>query len=348
MDASKFFVTKDIAIRKAIEQLDKTAKKILIVIEDKKLVGIVTDGDIRRWILKNGDITAPIHLIMNTSPIFLDIEDRYKGIEVMKARHIEAIPLINQYHEVVDIIFWDEVVDCHLHYDNTNNIPVIIMAGGKGSRLYPYTKIIPKPLIPIGDIPIVERIINKFLEFQFSEFYLTTNYKKEMIKAYFNRALPYQLSFLEENIPLGTAGSLALLKNNIKDTLFVSNCDILIDINYSKLLNHHKKEQNKITVVTALKNYEIPYGIFTLNQKGSINTLQEKPTYEFLVNTGMYVIEADVLKYIPDEIYFDMTDLINQCLSKKEQVGAYPIMDSAWLDMGELKLMQNMLERLKL
>jgi len=348
MDVSKFFVTKDITTRQAIEQLDKTAKKLLIVVEDKKLIGIITDGDIRHWILKNGDITFPVNLVMNTSPIFLNIEDRSMGIELMKVHSIEAIPLLNHYHEVVDIIFWNEIVDNYFNYYNTHNVPVIIMAGGKGTRLYPYTKIIPKPLIPIGDIPIVERIINKFLEFQFNDFYLITNYKKEMIKAYFNRELPYHLSFLEEDVPLGTAGSLSSLQSNIKNTFFVSNCDVLIDVNYSKLLNYHKKCQHKMTVVTALKNYEIPYGVFTLNEKGHISTLSEKPKYEFLANTGLYVLEADILNYIPKESHFDMTDLINQCLANGESIGPYPIMDSDWLDMGEFKAMHNMVERLKL
>ncbi|WP_070001148.1 nucleotidyltransferase family protein [Cellulosilyticum sp. I15G10I2] len=345
---SRFFVTKDITIRQAIERLDQTAKKLLVVVEDKKLIGVITDGDIRRWILKNGDIKRSVSLIMNTSPVFLNREEKDKCIELMKAHSIEAIPLINDSREVVDILFWNEVYDNQFKYYNTNDIPVMIMAGGKGTRLHPYTKIIPKPLIPIGDTPIVERIINRFLEFGFNDFYLIMNYKKDMIKAYFNGEQPYQLNFLEEDSPLGTAGSLSVFENNIQSTFFVSNCDILIDINYSQLLNYHKKHHYKMTVVTALKNYEIPYGVFTLNEKGAISTLREKPQYELLVNTGMYVLEAELLSYIPKESYFDMTDLINQCLVNSEPIGAYPIRESAWLDMGEFKAMQNMVERLKL
>ncbi|MHC1747905.1 MAG: nucleotidyltransferase family protein [Cellulosilyticaceae bacterium] len=347
MELGKFFITKKMTIRSAIEQLDKTAKKILLVLEDKKLVGIVTDGDIRRWLLKNGDLALPVELIMNTKPIFLPIEERIKGESVMIKHSIEAIPLVDKEQEVVDILFWNQLYENRFYYSNTGQTPVVIMAGGKGTRLYPYTKIIPKPLIPIGDIPIVERIINHFLAYNFNQFYLTMNYKKEMIKAYFNQNLPYALNLIEENMPLGTAGSLSLLGAAIKDTFFVSNCDVLIEANYSHILKYHKDNCHKITIVTVLKKYTIPYGVVSMNEKGCVAMLNEKPEYEFLVNAGMYVLEPDVLNYIPKDTYFDMTNLINVCLAQGEQIGTYPVTDSAWLDMGEFKEMQNMIERLK-
>ena len=348
MEVGKFLVTNDMSIRDAVAKLDQTAKKILIVVEDKKLIGIITDGDIRRWILKNGDLTSPVSLIMSTTPVFLKEEERELGIEKMKHHSIEAIPLVNSGLEVVDILFWNEIVDNKQNAHHTQTVPIIIMAGGKGTRLYPYTKIIPKPLIPIGDIPIVERIIHQFIDFGFKHFYMTINYKKDMIKAYFSGVLPYQISFLEEDMPLGTAGCLAMLENRITTTFFVSNCDILLDMDYVKLLKYHQKQHHKMTIVTALKNYEIPYGVMKLDEKGCIDGVNEKPNFEFLVNTGMYILEAELLKYIPKNTYFNMTDLINQCLDHGEQIGAYPVMESAWLDMGEFKAMQHMVERLKI
>ncbi|MFA9376163.1 MAG: nucleotidyltransferase family protein [Lachnotalea sp.] len=348
MVVNKFFITQDIPIREAIEQLDQTAKKILLVVDQEKLIGIVTDGDIRRWILKNGDFSSPVCAIMNTSPISLRIEDKLKGGELMKKYSIEAIPLVSDKNEVVDILFWNEADNSLSHNDIISETPVVIMAGGKGTRLYPYTKIVPKPLIPIGDISIVERIMNQFIEYKFKEFYLTINYKKEMIKAYFNGELPYHLNFLEEEKPMGTAGALVLAKDYIKDSFFVSNCDILVDINYADLLLYHKTRKHKLTIVTAIKTYEIPYGVVTLGENGCIETLSEKPKYEMLVNTGLYVLEEEILKYIPSDQYFDMTDLIKECLIHGEQVGAYPVMDSTWLDMGEFEEMKNMAERLKL
>lgn len=348
MDIQTLFINEDTSIRQAIEKLDNTAKKILIVVENNKLIGVVTDGDIRRWILKNGDLSCSVNWIMNTTPIYLNKSDKAKANQIMEKYGIESIPLVNDYNEVVNIVFWNDLCNCKFNYYTTKNIPVVIMAGGKGTRLHPYTKIIPKALIPIGDIPIVERIINKFLEFEFNNFYITINDKKEIIKAYFNQKLSYKISFLEEEKPLGTAGSLGLLNNSLVNTFFVSNCDILVDANYSKILEYHKKNNNKITAVTALKNYVIPYGIFNLNKDGDIESINEKPNCEFLVNTGMYILESDILKYVPKDTYFDMTELISICLLNNEKVGVYPVTDNNWLDMGEFKEMKNMMEKLNI
>ncbi|UYZ37767.1 sugar phosphate nucleotidyltransferase [Clostridium beijerinckii] len=346
MNIQTLFISRDTSITKAIEKLTKTAKRVLIVTESNKLIGVVTDGDIRRWILANGDLSSSINNIMNTTPIYLTNENIKKAKDIMKNYSIESIPIVNKEKEVIDIIFWNDLYENISDYTETINIPVVIMAGGKGTRLYPYTKIIPKALIPIGDIPIIERIINKFLEFRFKDFYITINDKKEIMKAYFNQKLPYSISLIEEEIPLGTAGSLSILKDKSLNTFFLSNCDILVDANYTMILESHKKNNNKMTVITALKNYVIPYGVFNLSENGYIKSINEKPNYEFWVNTGMYIIETDILKYIPEKSYFDMTDLIKKCLSNGDKVGIYPINDNNWLDMGEFKAMKNMIERL--
>ncbi|WP_252231016.1 sugar phosphate nucleotidyltransferase [Clostridium sp. ZBS15] len=346
MDISGLLVSKDISIKKGINILDKAGKKIIIVVEDKKLKGVVTDGDIRRWILKNGNISESIYNIMNKSPKYLLEKERNNVKKIMKQFKIEAVPIVNEEIEVVDIVFWNDVYQSQCNYFETSKIPIVIMAGGKGTRLQPYTKIIPKMLIPIGNIPIIERIINNFKNFNFNDFYVTINYKKDIIKAYFNKEAPYNISFVEEDIPLGTAGSLILLKDNIKGTFFVSNCDILVNANYSDILKFHKKYQNKITIVTALKNYIIPYGVFNLNDDGSIKSLDEKPSYEFLVNTGMYILEREVLDYIEENKYSDMTDIIYKLLENKERVGMYPVTQGAWLDMGEFESMKNMIDKL--
>lgn len=348
MEVHKFIIAPDRSIRDAIKQLDQTARKLLVVEEDHKLAGVLTDGDIRRWILKNKDISMPVRLIMNTAPVVIKKDKSHLALEIMREKQIEGLPLVNDDNQVTDILFWNELSSHDPGCSQQTQTPVVIMAGGKGSRLYPYTKVIPKPLIPIGDIPIVERIMDQMMEYGFHEFYLTINYKKEMIKAYFNNDRRYHLHLIEEETPLGTAGSLNLAKKDIKGSFLVSNCDILVDVNYTKLLMYHKTHKNKITVVTAMKSYEIPYGVITLGENGSIDALKEKPRYELLVSTGLYVLEEEILKYIPDNQYFDMTDLIRRCLKNGEQVGAYPVMDSAWLDMGEFSEMKKMAERMKL
>lgn len=348
MDIKSLFIDKSVSLVKAIQKLDKTAKKILIIVEKNKLVGVITDGDVRRWILKNGDLSAPVKNVMNVNPVYLKSGESSKAKEIMIKFCIESIPIVNEKREVIDIVFLNELLSNKINHNYNKNISVVIMAGGKGTRLKPYTNIIPKALIPIGDTPIIERIINKFMEFDFQNFYISVNDKKEIIKAYFNRTLPYNVSFLEEKKPLGTAGALCLLNDNVSSTFFVSNCDILIDANYSKILDYHKKNHNKITIISALKNYIIPYGVLKLKKNGDIEKVNEKPKYEFLVNTGMYVLEADVLKYVPKNEYFDMPDLIKICLSNSEKVGTYPVINNDWLDMGEFKEMKNMLEKLKI
>jgi dTDP-glucose pyrophosphorylase/predicted transcriptional regulator len=347
MDVKKFFISPDVSIREAIRQLDETAKKLLLVVEDGKLVGVVTDGDIRRWILKNQDLSQAINFVMNSSPISITKSEVGQAFNIMKEKGIEGLPLLDENKQVLDILFWNELGSMEGEKPVKKEVPVVIMAGGKGSRLYPYTKIIPKPLIPIGDTPIVERIMNQMISFGFIDFYLTVNYRKELIKAYFNDDNRYHLSFVEEKEPLGTAGALTLLKDKITGSFFVSNCDILVDVNYEKLLYHHNKSQNQITVITAMKNYEIPYGVVSLDDGGRIQALNEKPNYEFLVSTGLYVLERDVLDLIPEDIPFDMPDLIRLCLKNGNQVGAYPVMDSTWLDMGEFSEMKKMAERMK-
>lgn len=347
MDASNLFITKETPIHGAIKVLDQTAKKLLLVVVEERLIGIVTDGDIRRWILKGGDLSLPVYHIMNTKPLYLKKEEANLAFELMKLNKIEGIPLVDEEHKVLDVLFWNEVSNQHFISDKKDDTPVIIMAGGKGSRLYPYTKIIPKPLIPIKDTPIIERIMKKFMHYGFYEFYLTIYYKKDMIKAYFAGDQAFPIHFVEEEKPLGTAGALKLLDIPKGRSFFVSNCDILIDINYANLLAYHKEHKNKITVVTALKSFEIPYGVIQLGKEGCIEHVEEKPKYELLVNTGFYVIDEEIRKYIPQNQCFDMTDLIQACRDYKEPIGAYPIMGSNWLDMGEFGEMNHMIKRLE-
>ncbi len=346
MNIQDLFINEDLTIKEAIKKLDETAKKILLVVEENKLIGVLTDGDIRRWILKSGDLNEPVSLIMIKKPKFIYEKDKKNAKKFLKEYSIEAIPVLNEKREILDIIFWNDNFNIKFKFSKIDN-PVVIMAGGKGTRLDPYTKVLPKPLIPIGDIPIVERIINKFKEYGCSNFYMTVNYKKNMIKAYFNEIdKNYRLNYIEEERPLGTAGSLYLLKDKIKDTFFVSNCDILIEGNYSDMLKYHKENKVKITLITSLKHYTIPYGVIQINGDSNVKKMIEKPEYDFLVNTGMYILEPEVLNDIPEDKFFHITDLINSYIEKGEVIGVYPVSEGSWLDMGQFKEMEIMLERL--
>lgn len=221
------------------------------------------------------------------------------------------------------------------------------MAGGKGTRLYPYTKILPKPLIPIGDIPIIEHIINRFRDYGVSDFFIPVNYKKGMIKSYFADLLPdYSITYIEEEKPLGTAGSLKLINEKFKNPTIVTNCDILIEADYSDIYNHHIKSGNKLTIVSALKKIVIPYGVIKTGNQGNIESIDEKPCLSYFVNTGMYVLESELFSLIPDNTFFHMTDLVNKLLKENIKLGIYPIGEDAFLDMGELEEMRRMEKKL--
>ncbi|WP_289127843.1 nucleotidyltransferase family protein [uncultured Clostridium sp.] len=350
MNIKDLIIYSDVTIREAMLRLDDVSKGIVFVVNnEEKLQGTITDGDIRRWILKNGSMDEKVTSVMNNNPIYVMDSDDIDIMDIMVKKSISAIPVINEYKNIVNVKFLtDKLYKKGNESLDLKEVPVVIMAGGLGSRLYPYTKILPKPLIPIGDTPIVERIINKFNEYGADNFYLTVNYKKNMIKSYFGElAKNYEIDYVEEDKPLGTGGSLYLLKGKINNTFFVSNCDILIDADYSKILDHHKKSGNKVTVVASVKNFTIPYGVFKLNENGNIQEIQEKPQYTYLINTGMYVIEPEVLEDIPENEFYNLPDIVERYMETGIPVGVFPISEQSWMDMGQINEMQSMIEKIE-
>ncbi len=346
MDFKKIIVTEKLKIRDALELLNTTAKKVLFVVDKDKLVGAISDGDIRRWILKNGGIDENVSNVMNPNPIKIYKKDNLLAGKLMEKHGILSVPVVNQDDEIVWIYYWNDIAETQV--TQKIMLPVIIMAGGKGERLLPFTTIVPKPLIPIGEIPIVERVINSFRQYGCNDFTLTINYKKNMIKAYFEEIeKDYELTYVEENKPLGTGGSLYLLKNKINDTFIVSNCDILLEVDYAEVYDFHKKHNNLITVITSLRRYVVPYGVVDINDDGSINNMIEKPQLDYLVNTGVYFLEPEVLDYLVEDEFIHITDLVEICLKNNKRVGTYPISGDAWLDMGQFEDMEIMKERLK-
>lgn len=346
----KFIGNTSMTIVDAMEKIDVNAKGILFITDNEQtLIGCVTDGDIRRWILKSGDLNSTIDRVMIHNPQFLDAEQRNFADKIMMEKAVTALPLVDKKHRIQDIVFLSDYIisNPNKKKKNLSNIPVIIMAGGKGTRLYPYTKILPKPLIPIGETPIIERIINCFTEYKINSFYLTVNYKKSMIKSYFSDVNPkYNLKYVEEDKPLGTCGSIKLIEDKFQDSVFVTNCDALILADYGEIYEHHKKNNNDITVVSAMKNVIVPYGVLNTKENGEIVSMEEKPHLSYLINTGMYIIKPEVIPLIPDGKMFHMTDLIDAVMEKGGKVGMYPISEDSFLDMGEFSEMKRMEEKL--
>ncbi len=334
----------------AMQKIDINAKGIVYVIDKNScLYGSLSDGDIRRWILKTGSVDGTVWDAAYRDVKFLMQGESDHYIHFMKLNEISSVPVVNQNHQIKEIKFMDEhgASGTVKYSEVLSASSIVIMAGGKGTRLYPYTKILPKPLIPVGDVPILERILNKFYSCGARDFYLTLNYKKEMIKSYFKEVnLPYKIHFIEEEKPLGTAGSMRLIKKQFHTPVMITNCDILIEADYEAILKHHLSSGNDMTIVSSLKNIPIPYGVLEAKEHGIITSMYEKPQLSYIVNTGMYIVNPDYLDWIPVNRVFHMTDLAEKLMSQEKQVGMYPISENSFLDMGEFEEMKKMEERI--
>ena len=327
-------------IKEAMEALDRTAEKVLLVVdEDHALIGALTDGDIRRYILKEQDLIGPIENAYNKNPLFVFQEDfdLEKVKKIFTENKIDLLPILDQNRKVVDYITWEKVFGNNRRSEDQRlNAPVVIMAGGSGTRLEPFTKVLPKPLIPVGDKTVIDHIIDNFRAYGMSEFYLTIHHMSKILRAYFEEKDPdYSIGFVEEDEPRGTAGSLKLLADKLDRPFFVSNCDIIIEAEYADIYRFHTKNSYDITLVASAKQFNIPYGICELNDSGSLERIQEKPEYSFLVNTGLYVLNPDVIGLIPDDKLFHITHLMDKVRENKGTIGVYPVSEKAWIDVGQ-------------
>ena len=342
----------DITIRRAMKELSQSGEKCLVVVDNaQRLLGTLSDGDLRKAILKGAGVGESILEIFQPKPTYL-VQGGYDLAEAKRIfiKHkFDLIPIVNQENEVVDILYWGELFQNGEGGDQRQRlgIPVVIMAGGKGTRLEPFTKVLPKPLVPIHEKPIIEHIIERFRAVGVNEFILTVNYKMRIMKAYFEELQPeYSVEFIEEKEPLGTAGSLKFLEGRFTQPFMVTNCDILIKADYLDLFNFHQNNAHDITLVASLKNYTIPYGTITLNGDGQLDQINEKPEYDFLVNTGLYVLNPDILPLIPENREYHITHLIEEAKGKGKRIGVYPIDEDAWIDIGQWAEYQKVVDRL--
>ena len=346
-EISENIILETYTLKQALEQLDGADVKVLFIVENEMLKAALTDGDVRRAILSGASLETEVSQIANYHPIYVEYYDKNLLLNIFKKEKIDAIPLIDDKRKIKKIY-----TSCMGYEENNKeniiSIPIVIMAGGLGTRLYPYTKILPKPLIPILDTPISERIIQSFKKVGCEEFYMIINYKKNMIKAYFSDLdKSYNLTFFEESIPLGTGGGVRLLKDQIHSTFILTNCDILILDDVKKMIDHHKEQNNQVPMVCSLKNFEIPYGIVNFTEGGGISSFEEKPKMSFFTNTGYYILEPTIFEYIEENENIGMPDIISRMKRDGQKVGIYPISENAWLDMGQMDSMESMERKVK-
>ena len=339
-DTEKLLVTEEITIRDALALMSEVGKKSLVVVDPgNRLLGTLSDGDVRRAILAGRSLSESIEQIFFDSPTSLDLGK----VSIDDARNLfiqsrfDVLPIVDSAGIVDDVLTWDDVFTESTESTKVeDDVPVVIMAGGRGTRMEPFTNVLPKPLLPVNEKTVIEHIIDRFVSTGTSVVYLTVNYKSKVLKAFFEELNPsYNVNFVSEDKPLGTAGSLCFLKNEIGSTFFVTNCDVIVDADYGDIVRFHKERQNALTLVATTKKFTIPYGACVLDESGNLSRIEEKPEYELLVNSGLYVLEARVFQYIVDNKFCHMTELIGQLKKVEERVGVYPISEKAWIDVGE-------------
>jgi dTDP-glucose pyrophosphorylase len=344
LNIQDFIVAEENSIISVMKVINNNAKGIAFVCNDGTLLAVVTDGDIRRYILKNGNLNEPIKTIANYLPKYITSDKKIDYIAYMKDHSITALPVVDKKMKLTSIRF---LFDYKAFRDADMNVPVVIMAGGKGTRLYPYTQILPKPLIPINEKTITEIIMDHFEVYGCKHFDMIVNYKKNFIKSFFiDNEQKRDIDFIDEAQFLGTGGGLKLLEGKYQDSFFLTNCDIIVEEDYSEIMRYHKAENNIITIVSAMKNVTIPYGTIDVSKTGQVTKINEKPSFNFLTNTGLYIIDPRFIEMIPKDTFIHITDIIQQCISEGKKVGIYPISEHAWMDMGQFEELEKMRERL--
>lgn len=344
MDYTDLCIERTQTVRQAMQQLDRTARKILFVLESGLLIGALSDGDIRRYLLSGGKMDDFADRAMHRRPIAAKSREQALALLRQHKNTLFAVPVVGTGGKLLDIVFPAE--SPAISYSSLR-LPVVIMAGGKGTRLEPYTRVLPKPLIPVGELPIIEHIMRQFQQYECEEFHIVVNYKKQLLKAYFGEnEQRYAISWYDEEQPLGTGGGLCLLKGKLTGTFFFTNCDILLLSNYADMLRFHRENGNTVTMIGAYKNLTLPYGVVETGTGGVIERIREKPELSFLTNTGMYIVEPEVLEDIRDNTPVGFPDIIEDQRQRGRKVAVYPIREDEWLDMGQLTELEKMKKRL--
>ena len=327
-------------IIQTMKLMDEAFTKLLLVFDGDKFLGIITNGDLQRAIIAHTPFDTPIgKIVSREGKLYAHVGDNREKIKVwMLEKRAELMPVLDDNEQLADVIFWDDVLSDTKAEDNRPKIdlPVVIMAGGKGTRLKPITNVIPKPLVPVGDKTILEVIMDQFEGIGCHKFYMSVNYKADMMKYYLSQ-LPHQydIEFFMEDKPLGTIGSVSLLKGKITTPFFVSNCDSINEQDYRDVYEYHVNNHNDLTIVTMVKSFKIPYGVIETGEDGLMTALSEKPELTYQVNTGVYILNPSCIDEIPEGEFFHITHLMEKIKARGGRVGCFPVSEHSWKDMGE-------------
>lgn len=327
------------SLLQAIKRMDDVGCKLLLVMHAERFVGLVSIGDIQRAIIRNVALSEPVGSVLRPDILVChrDTPESRVRAEMLRCR-TPFMPLLDRDGALADVVFWEDLFP---HEDVRSlpaalDLPVVVMAGGAGTRLRPLTNILPKPLLPYGEKTIVETIMDRFLRVGCRRFYLSLNYKAGMIRHYFSelKSPSYEVVCFEEDKPLGTAGSLSLIADSLKQPFFVSNCDIVIEQDLEEVWAYHLANRNELTVVAALKHVKLAYGSLVTGEDGLLRELSEKPEWVFKVNTGVYILEPHLLPMVPRATFYNMTDLMQAIVARGGRVGVFPVSEGSWTDIG--------------
>lgn len=322
----------------ALHKMDASGHRLLIVMKNDLYFGLVSIGDVQRAIIKGVPLNSPIEPILRPNTIAASIHDNLTAVkDIVRKEMAEFMPIIGDNRQVVDVIFWKDIFEGDLTLNRSKiELPVVIMAGGKGTRLKPITNVIPKPLVPVGDKTILEVIMDQFESIGCHKFYMSVNYKADMMKYYLSQLdHHYDIEFFMEDKPLGTIGSVSLLKGKITTPFFVSNCDSINEQDYRDVYDYHVENRNDLTIVTMVKSFKIPYGVIETGEDGLMTALSEKPELTYQVNTGVYILNPSCIDEIPEGEFFHITHLMEKIKARGGRVGCFPVSENSWKDMGE-------------
>lgn len=349
MMINKYLVSENITINNAFKRLNEIEHKCLIVVKKKKyFLGTLTDGDIRKYLVKNPNINNTIKKIYNKKSIFF-YKNKYsqeKANFLIKKNKIPLIPILNKSNLVINFVSDDTKINFKIK-KISNETGLIIMAGGAGRRMRPFTHILPKSLLPINDKPVIEHILSSFEKYGLNEAYISINKKSKILQAYFQENKSnMKLKFLKEIEPLGTAGSLSLLKKKYKN-IFISNCDTILNANFKEAIDYHIKNNFDILIFSFIKNYRIPYGVCKFDKEKNFKEIFEKPKIKFFINSGIYIIKNNIIKLIPKNQRIDFPDLIKLAKKNNKKIGTFLVKEKSWFDVGQWSLYEKTIKILK-
>lgn len=322
-------ISPDVTVREALMRIDSGGKQLVLVVQAGRFVGLVTDGDVRRGLLRGVGLDDPVTEVLNDHPATVRPTADQSEIERLKALlGVRHIPVVDESGTLVDLVGPDEHVAVKL------STPVVLMAGGAGKRLYPLTKDVPKPLLPVGDVPMIEVILRRLRAQGFHRIYVSVNYLGHLIEEHLGdgSALDLEIDYLHESMPLGTAGALAQLEGRIAEAFIVMNSDLLTDVDLRQMLSFHRRVARGGTVGVREYTFDIPFGVVRMSGE-AVHSLAEKPQHRELISAGISVLDPVALSLLARDEYCDMPTLLAKLIDNGHSVGAFQIYED-WIDIG--------------